>query len=294
MLTLATSGSYHVDGDNMAGSLTMEMAVRLDQGSGSPVVLLHGFPGNGADWETVAARLTDRHRTVVVDLLGFGSSPTPDRFGDLWTEAQAEALAATFERLGLDQPAVVGHDMGGPVALTFLRQYPRRLSHLALISTNTFGDTPVDFPLSLMRLPGVGRLLEPIVFGRVSLSTLGRIASKTSGISPAPNNRREARTIRTIFAEVLRQLPHLYKPIEDTLPSIDIPTVVIWGDRDMFFSAAQGQRTADAIPGAEFVLLPECGHFPPIERPEAVASALLDLLARDLTAPEDVREPPPA
>ncbi len=58
----------------------MEMAVRFDEGGGSPVVLLHGFPGNGADWEPVANRLTDRQRVIVVDLFGFGSSPKPTRF----------------------------------------------------------------------------------------------------------------------------------------------------------------------------------------------------------------------
>ena len=78
---------------------------------------------------------------------------------------------------------------------------------------------------------------------------------------------------------MLRQLPRLYQPIEDTLPAIGVPTVVIWGDRDMFFAAEQGQRTADAIPGAEFILLPGCGHFPPVERPEAVATTLINLLA---------------
>ena len=257
----------------------MELAVRLDTGTGSPVVLLHGFPGNGSDWEPVAHRLTTQHRVIVVDLLGFGSSPKPRPFEDLWVDAQSEALAQTLDKLAIRQSAIVGHDLGGPVALTFLRHFPERVTHLALLSTNTFGDTPVDFPLSLLRVRVLGRVLEPAIFSRFSLNALGGTASKTSGIRPTRNNPPEARAIRTIFGNVLRALPRLYGQVESTLPEISVPTVVIWGDRDMFFPVQQGKRTADAIPDAEFVVLEGCGHFPPIERPEPVSAALLDLLA---------------
>ena len=258
----------------------MELAVRRDTGSGSPVVLLHGFPGNGSDWEAVAERLTDRHRVVIVDLLGFGSSHAPSSFEEVWADSQARALAMTLDRITIDRAAVVGHDMGGPVALTFYREFPQRVTHLGLLSTNTFDDTPVDFPLSLVRVPTLGRVVERVLFSRASLDLLGRAASRTTGIRPARNTRSEANTIRTIFGNVLRELPRLYGPVRAVLPTISIPTVVMWGDRDMFFSVEQGQRTADAIPNAEFVLLEGCGHFPPIERTDAVAAALLDLLTR--------------
>jgi pimeloyl-ACP methyl ester carboxylesterase len=254
--------------------MTMEMAVRHDLGSGTPIVLLHGFPGNGDDWEPVATRLADQRRVVVLDLLGFGGSARPEAFNDLWADAQARALGATLDRLGLDRIALVGHDMGGPVSLTFLAGFPDRVTHLGLLSTNAFGDTPVDFPLSLLRVPAVGNLVEPLFMSRWSLLALGRAASRTGGVRPARNDPGEARTIRTIFANVLRDLPRLYGPIEHSLGAIAVPTVVIWGDRDMFFPVAQGRRTAEAIPGAEFVALGGCGHFPPIERPDEVAAAL--------------------
>ena len=255
----------------------MEMGIRFDGGSGRPVVFLHGFPGNGSDWGPVARRLEDSHRVVVVDLVGFGSSPRPDRFEDLWADAQAKALAATLDRLGIERTALVGHDYGGPVSLALVRRFPERVTHLAILSTNAFGDTPVDFPLSLIRVPGLGPLLEPLFFGRRSLAVLGRVLSRTRGARAARNDAEEARTIRTIFARVLRDLPGLYGPIEASLEGIRIPTTVVWGDRDRFFPEAQGRRTAAAIPDARFVLLEGCGHLPQIERPEAVHEALLEL-----------------
>lgn len=256
----------------------MEMAIRTDRGSGHPVVLLHGFPGGGADWEPVAAGLAERFRVVVVDLIGFGSSARPTGFASLWVDAQTEALAATLDGLGVEQAALIGHDFGGPIALTFLERYPDRVSHLGLLSTNAFGDTPVDFPLAMLKLPLAGPLLDPMFFNSFALGVLGRLASKTGGMRPHRNDPEEARSIRIIFGRVLRRLAELYGPVEASLAGIEIPTVVMWGDRDMFFSADQGQRTADAIPGARFVLFEGAGHFLPIERTEAVVAEIHDLV----------------
>ena len=258
----------------------MELAIRLDKGTASPVVLLHGFPGNGADWEPVAHRLSGSFRVLVLDLLGFGSSPRPREFRDLWVDAQAQALAATLDRLGLDRVALVAHDFGGPVALTFVREHPVRVTHLAVMSTNALTDTPVDFPLSLLRLPLVGPWLDHAFFSAPSLAMLGRFASRTCGVRATRNDPTEARTIRTIFGPVLRDLPGLYAGVEDSLGDIAVPTLVIWGDRDLFFPAELGRRTAETIPGAEFLLLEGCGHFTPAERPEDVAAALDRLLTR--------------
>jgi pimeloyl-ACP methyl ester carboxylesterase len=238
------------------------------------MVFLHGFPGNGADWEPVAQRLSESFRVLVLDLLGFGSSPRPREFPDLWVGAQAEALATTLDDLGIDRFALVGHDYGGPVALTFVRMYQERVSHLAVMSTNAFTDTPVDFPLSLLRLPAIGPVLDHAFFSTVSLAMLGKFASRTRGVRATRNDSGEARTIRTIFGPVLRDLPGLYADVEASLGAITIPVLVVWGDRDLFFSAEQGRRTADAIPGAEFVLLEGCGHLTPAERPDDVATAL--------------------
>lgn len=256
----------------------MEMAVRLDEGSGHAVVLLHGFPGNGADWEPGAGKLTDHFRVVVVDLLGFGSSSRPHDFESLWVESQARALAATLDDLGIERAALVGHDFGGPVALTFLRLHPDRVSHLGLLSTNVFSDTPVDFPLSLLKLPYVGPLLDGLFFSSVSLRGLGRAASKTRGGVPQRNDGGEARTVRVIFARVLRRLSELYGPLEASLPEVGVPTIVMWGDRDMFFPVSQGQRTAEVIPGARFVVLHGSGHVLPIERTDAVVEELVQLI----------------
>jgi pimeloyl-ACP methyl ester carboxylesterase len=73
-------------------------------------------------------------------------------------------------------------------------------------------------------------------------------------------------------------LDNLYRPIEETLGSISVPTLVVWGDSDPFFPVAIGRRTAAAMPNATFLPLRDCGHFLPEEHPLAVADAIATLL----------------
>jgi pimeloyl-ACP methyl ester carboxylesterase len=247
-------------------------------GRGSPVVLLHGFPGNASDLRGVAEHLARNHRVLIPDLLGFGRSPSASIFAGLWVPAQVDALVAALDVRGINRAAFVGHDYGGPIALTLLARLPERVSHLVLSSTNVFTDTPVDPPLNMLLWPVAGRLLEPLIFSGISLRMLGRMA--TSGKRPASNSASEVRAIRTIFATVLRDLPGLYGPIQASLGRIRVPTRVIWGDRDPFFRVAQGERTAAAIPGADLRLYAGVGHFAPLERPDIYASDVEELLAR--------------
>lgn len=77
----------------------------------------------------------------------------------------------------------------------------------------------------------------------------------------------------------LRQLAELYRPVEDALGAISVPTLVGWGDHDPFFPVEQGRRTAEAVPGAELRLYEGAGHFLPEERPEELAADIALLVA---------------
>ncbi len=88
---------------------------------------------------------------------------------------------------------------------------------------------------------------------------------------------RQARTIRAIFEHSLRNLREVYTPLEAVLSQLDVPTAVLWGDRDPFFNVDHGRRTADAIAGATFSVLPGAGHFLPGERPDAYVAAIESL-----------------
>lgn len=253
-------------------------------GEGFAVVLLHGIPGSARTWDGVVGRLSPLHRVVVPDLLGFGASSRPTGARPLHAEAQAAALGDTLDSLGIGRMILVGHDFGGPVALTFTRRHPERVAGLALLSTNAFTDTPIPFPLSLVTVPVAGPAAARMLFSRPSLAMMVR-RGFGPGSSPADLDRYlgdkgQAEAIRTIFAASLRQLAELYRPIEDALGAISVPTLVGWGDHDPFFPVEHGRRTARAIPGAELRLYEGAGHFLPEERPEEVAADIARLVAK--------------
>jgi pimeloyl-ACP methyl ester carboxylesterase len=96
--------------------------------------------------------------------------------------------------------------------------------------------------------------------------------------APAIGDRAQAQAIAAIFEISLLQLRELYAPVERALESVAVPSLVVWGDRDPFFSVEQGRRTASAIAGARFELFEGAGHFLPAERPQRVASLIAELV----------------
>ncbi len=255
------------------------MAIARDEGEGFPVVLLHGFPGGAADWNAVADRLVSDYRVIVPDLLGFGASDRPTGFAELWADAQAEALLATLESRSVERFALVGQDFGGPVAVTLMTRARQRVTHLVLTATNVRTDAPVGFPLSMVRWPFIGNLVEPLFFSGLALRGMAIVGSKTRSARPSRNDPGEVRSIRTIFATVLRDLPVHYRAVEAMLGEIAVPTLVAWGDRDPFFAVELGKRTAASIQGARFEVYEGAGHFTPVERPEDLAAGFRSLVA---------------
>lgn len=250
-------------------------------GSGPTVMLLHGIPGSGAVWEPAASALPATLDVIVPDLLGFGASRRPYRLDDLHVQAQAAALGGLIDDLGLDPMAVVGHDFGGPIAVTLAGLRPEAVSALGLLATNVFTDTPIPFPLSLVNVPLVGPIAGRGLFSRPSLRMMLRQGVGPDGNPPDPEthlgDRAQQRAIATIFAGSLTRLSELYGPVEAGLGRLDVPAFVGWGDRDPFFSIAQGERTAAAL-GAELRIYERAGHFLPHERPADVAADIVALV----------------
>jgi pimeloyl-ACP methyl ester carboxylesterase len=117
----------------------------------------------------------------------------------------------------------------------------------------------------LVTLPVLGRIFEHALFSGVSLALLTR-----RGVPLG--DRGERRSTRLIFASSLRLLRERYEPVERALRALDVPVLVCWGDRDPFFTVAQGERTAAAARYGRLRLYTGCGHFVPVERPDALAA----------------------
>ena len=256
----------------------------VDHGNGEPVVLLHGIPGSHATWRHAGTSLVNEGaRIVVPDLLGFGGSP--DGSAAPHALEQAGALIATRDHFAIDAAHLAGFDFGGPVAVAVWMLAPQRVRSLTLIATNLLTDTPVPFPLRIARVPLAGELAFRCLFSGAGADALWRIATVDREAFPNRAFReyakaRELATTRRLFLRSLREMRSLYAPIENALPTITVPTTVVWGARDPFFPIATGRRTASRIRDAAFVVVEGCGHFVPNERPAQVARAIGDTMRR--------------
>jgi len=258
--------------------------------SGPPVVLLHGIPGWRGTFSEVGRRLGRQCRAFVPDLLGFGESDDPP--DGAHAAEQAAAVIELIDALGLRRVHLAGFDFGGPTAVLAAGRIPGRVLSMTLAATNLFPDTPIPGPLRIASVPILGDLFFRVAFGRWGLSAmwLGAVADRAA--FPYRRHRAALRFpggvswTRRIFLASLRDLPGLYTEIERVARTLGVPSLVLWGDRDPFFPAHVGERTAGAL-CAELRLLRGCGHFVPEERPDEVAAAILELVERCAAEPPD-------
>jgi pimeloyl-ACP methyl ester carboxylesterase len=244
-----------------------------EAGAGPCVVLLHGYPLDGAMWSGVARTLAARFRVLKPDLPGRGENPAP-------APSQLEDHADFVDALVRELPAPVGlagFSMGGYVAFALLRRGSVSLRALALVDTRAEADDEEgrkrrDEAIATVRQAGVTKIAETIV---------PRLLAE-----PSLANRDLVDRLRRI---VLRQRPETVeadltamrdrKDSSDLLSQISIPTLVLVGEHDALTPPALSEKMAAAIPGAKLARIPGAGHLTPMERPGAISAALGDFFA---------------
>src|SRR6476659_2244056 len=132
-------------------------AVYRTVGSGPTVVLIHGMINSSRHWEAVAQRLAGSYRVIAPDLIGHGEAATPR--GDYSLGAHAAAIRDLLTTIGVERATIVGHSLGGGVAMQFFYQFPQRTERLVLISSGGLGQE-VSPLLRSAALPGASRLLS--------------------------------------------------------------------------------------------------------------------------------------
>jgi 3-oxoadipate enol-lactonase len=248
----------------------------VDEGRGTPLLLVHGFPLDGALWDAQREALADHCRVIVPDLQGCGFS---DLARDVCTmESHARDLAAVLDHLGEDSAVVAGLSMGGYVALSFARLFPQRLLGLGLINTRAVADT-ADARANRERMAR-----------RALAEGAAAIAEEMLPKLLGPEARSDAETVALVLAVMERQRPagvaaQLRGMAErpdsrELLPDILVPSLVLTGEADNIAPVSEAREMAAALPDAELVVVPRAGHLTPLEAPDAVCAALRRLLAR--------------
>ncbi len=268
-------------------------AVYRTVGSGPTVVLIHGMINSSRHWEAVATRLARTHRVIAPDLIGHGDAATPR--GDYSLGAHAAMIRDLLATVGVERATIVGHSLGGGVAMQFFYQFPQRTERLVLISSGGLG-REVSPLLRGAALPGSATLLRLATQRQV----VGGIAAAGAGLRARGNKtgiylQAVARALgplaeegsRHAFLETLRAVIDFQGQrvsARDRLYLLgDMPTRIVWGERDRTIPLEHGLEAHEAIPNCRFEALPRAAHFPNLEDPEGLAAALEDFLAT--TAP---------
>lgn len=251
----------------------------VDVGDGEPVVLLHGIPTWGYLWSGVLDRLSRSHRVLVPDLAGFGYSDRRDMF-DRSIAAQAALLRDWLSVLGVSRAALVGHDIGGGVALRLALSAPDVATRLALLNTVCYDSWPIELMLQLGH-PGAARY-----FAAGTVTTMLKQALKM-GFASSPDGDFLDGLLAPYSTEVgklslIRNAAalntSLTTELTPRLPDLCLPALVLWGVDDRFQPAEYGQRLAWDLPAARYVPISGARHFLMVDQPERTANELLALL----------------
>lgn len=261
--------------------VTVHIETAGNPDSMSPVILVHGFGASSYSWRKVAPELASHHRVVAVDLVGFGLTERPQERSHYTRSGQVRVLSGIVDHFGWDSAHFVGHSYGGGLIMSLAHLEPHKVRSLVLVGSTApnysdlrrhfFGRQPFAtfFARLFLRPYFVERSLERSFFDdqlatnelidayleRIRVEGAGRaFAGLTAPAEPDPR-----------FANL-------------TYPSLEQPTLAIWGSHDPLIPAEGARKSIATMPDSRFVEIEECGHLPMEEKPAQMLAELLPFL----------------
>jgi pimeloyl-ACP methyl ester carboxylesterase len=249
-----------------------------EQGSGTPVLLVHGYPFNSQIWNRVSHLLASRnHRVIAPDLRGFRRSPLADARQVTTMECFADDLHVLLHKIGITEKVIlVGLSMGGYVVMQFARKYAKQLSGIVLCGTKTIADSPqiaenrrkqaTALLEGSLSLADVADMMIPKLF---SASTQKR---KPELLSELRNIIIESRHVEGVAMAALGMAER--PDTTEILQQLDVPVLALCGSEDQFSPPSEMSGLADTAKCGTFVEIPDSGHLPPMEQPELFVEAV--------------------
>jgi pimeloyl-ACP methyl ester carboxylesterase len=253
-------------------------------GSGPAVLLIHGMAGSRETWQLAQHLLAESCDVVAVDLPGHGRSSLPN--GDFSLGSLAAAMRDLLDRLGIDRATIIGHSLGGGIALQFTYQFPERCERLVLVSSGGLGREVSPF-LRLLSLPGASVALSGLLVLRRSeraqkvarlfhplahhvLEDLPLMLTHFAALQEPTLRHSFIGTIRAVIDTRGQRVTAV-----DRLPlASKIPVMVIWGRRDQMIPHSHALAVAQALPHTRIEVFDEAGHYPHEHDPERFARAV--------------------
>jgi len=254
----------------------LEMAYR-DEGSGDPVVFLHGIPTNSYLFRDQFEAVAEQHRAIAADMVGYGNSAMHDGF-DRSIRAQEEAVRGLVDELGFDTVSFVGHDLGGGVGLRYAARTPDAIDQLILSNSVAYDSWPIQ-TITDLGLPETARetsveelqgmldgLFRQTLYGddhdEAFLDGMKTPWASEDGVTSVVRNASATNTCHTTEVD----------PREVTAE-----TLLLWGTEDEFQPVQWAKRLQEDIESCEFVGL-EANHWVPEDRSEKFTNHLVDFL----------------
>jgi pimeloyl-ACP methyl ester carboxylesterase len=260
-----------------------------------PLILIHGFISSTLIWsETFLPLARAGFRVIAPDLPGYGYSDKPHD-GDYTIEAQARAVVALMDRLGIEKATIIGASYGAAIAAAMALDYPGLVEKLVLIGAVTNDEPKKKLLLRIARLPLIGDIVTPLFLGsrwvlrkrmEGTYQRLGlavdehKVEARHHLLATSDAHRAMLRTIRAWNANRISRDAHLIRQ----------PTMIAWGDADTHIPLSEGMKLRDAIPNARLIVFRNCGHSPPQEYPQQFVEAITNFCKADQTI-DDRPEP---
>ena len=259
-------------------------AAFIGAGSGPPLILLHGLGTSSETWGPTMRALVDHFTVLAPDLAGHGQSSGAPLRGSV--EPLVKALDDLCEEQGLETAAVVGHSLGGLVAIRFALNHPDRVSHLVLVDAGGIGEE-MSWVLRIAAIPLLGRL----VFGPSRLwvkhynSRLIVPGNCDTNLLKSLHRSRTLHVTADFMRRAVGSSADALGPVESAyllprLGEIAVPVLVLWGEQDRLFPVEQLEVIRETCPQVEIHTFPDVGHWPYAEVPDAFNAALVDFLER--------------
>jgi pimeloyl-ACP methyl ester carboxylesterase len=241
-------------------------------GSGPPVLLVHGITSSSRTWKSVMPRLAEKYTVIAPDLLGHGRSSKPQ--GDYSLGAYASGMRDLLVTLDVPRATVVGHSLGGGIAMQFGYQFPDRISRLVLVDTGGIG-REVTPALRAATLPGAEYVLPLLFtptlhdaglkvrnflagFGLRGSADVEGVAEGFASLTEADARRAFVHTVRSVIDPTGQRV----SAADRLYLTADIPSMIVWGDHDRIIPVSHADMAHDLMPGSRLEIFPGAGHFP--------------------------------
>lgn len=246
------------------------------------LVLVHGFLASHREFERITEELAERFHVIAPDLPGFGESekPNPAKYA-YGIEAHAEAIADLIAAFGVGRASVLGHSMGGAIALTLAADHPEMVQRLVLEDALCY-PFPLSFKAKLPLIPVIGGVAFKQLYGRTLFRSYFRDVMYGPGVE-APLERIDwhydvfnSPSARESAYAVMRAVLDT-RPVIARVTRITAPALVVWGRDDRLLPVAHASRLAREIPNAKLEIM-DTGHSPHEEKPRELIALLTEFL----------------